>query len=47
MHWPLFISPHTYADVIDHVEPKPMELPEQAQAKDTNIDPEQGKPQCI
>jgi hypothetical protein len=43
----LLISSHIHAYAIDHTEPELEELPEQAQTKDTNTDPEQGKPRCI
>jgi hypothetical protein len=40
----LFILSHTYAFLIDPTEQEPEELQEQALVKDTNPNPEQGKP---
>jgi hypothetical protein len=38
---------HTCAFAIDPTEKEPKELPEPAQAEDTNLEHEHGKPRCI
>jgi hypothetical protein len=40
----ILILAHCYAYTLDHDEPEPEKLHEQAQVEDTNPDPKQGKP---
>jgi hypothetical protein len=47
MHYMLCLVSHTCTFALDPVEPEPEELPEPAPAEETNLEQEQGKPQCI
>jgi hypothetical protein len=48
MHCILLLVAHICSYTLDHAEPELEELTEQAQAKEfTNLDLDQGKPQCI